>query len=295
MKYAIGIDLGGTKIDGILMDEKGKVLKNYRMPTQAHRPLKIVINNIITVVKHLKDKDKSINGIGMGTPGFVMPNGKLTSIQNIPCLKNQNLKIVLEKKLKTKIYLENDANCFALAEHKFGAGKGTQNMIGMIIGTGIGGGLILNGKLYTGSTGSAGEIGHQIVNPNGPAYSKILKGDLESWCAGPNIIKRYKKAGGRQEFNSPAQVFESKEKVAKQIMEETYKYLGIGIGNLVNILNPELFVLGGGVSNISFYKQINSAAKQYTNPAMRKHIKVVKNKLGDSAGKIGAAALVFQE
>ena len=292
MRYAIGIDLGGTKIEGILMDEKGKVLKNYRMPTQAHRPLKVILNNIITVVEKLKDKP--IQGVGIGVPGVVLPNGKLVDIPNIKPLKNLNIAKVLEKKLKTKVFAENDANCFALAEHRLGAGKGTKNMLGVTIGTGIGGGIILNGKLYRGYVGAAGEFGHQVINPQGPKYG-ILKGEFESWCSGPNIVKRYKKQGGKSDFTSPAHIFQSKEKIAKQVMKETYKYLGIGLGNLVNILNPDLIVLGGGVSNLPFYREVNITTKEFSMPCLRKKIKVVKNKLGDSAGKIGAAALVFQE
>ena len=265
MRYAIGIDLGGTKIEGILMDEQGHVLKRYRIPTQAHKPLRTVINNIVKVVGELKEKP--IDGVGIGSPGFALPNGRLTSISNIPCLMNKNLKKILEKKLKTKVFLENDSKCFAIAEHKYGAGKGTQNMIGIILGTGVGGGLILDGKLYRGSIGSAGEIGYQTLNPDGPPYT-ILKGDFEAWCAGPNIVKRYLERGGNPEFTSPIQIFASRDSVAKQVMQETYKYLGIGIGNLVNILNPELVVLGGGVSNLPFYKEVNIAAKKYTYPAL---------------------------
>ncbi|MFH1506086.1 MAG: ROK family protein [archaeon] len=291
MKYAIGIDLGGTKIEGILMDEKGRVLNRYRTSTQAHKPLKVIVGNIMNVVKHLKERP--IKGVGIGIPGFILPNGKLACANNVPGLDNQRIKKVLEKSLRTKVFIENDANCFALAEHKFGAGKGTKNMIGMIIGTGIGSGLILDGKIYRGSIGAAGEIGYQILDPNGPHYS-TLKGDFESWCSGPNIVKRYKKAGGKSDFHSPGEVFKSKERKAKKVMEETYDYLGRGIGNLINTLNPELIVLGGGVSNIPFYKEVNKAAKKYTNPSLQRYVKIVKNKLGDSAGVIGAAAFVFQ-
>ena len=122
MKLAIGIDVGGTKIQGILMDRNGKIYKSYRRPTEHHKGKKKIINNIVEVINKLKTKD--VIGVGIGTPGFAKPDGKMIELPNLPKLKNFELRKELAKRTKMKVFLENDASCFALAEHKLGASKG---------------------------------------------------------------------------------------------------------------------------------------------------------------------------
>lgn len=291
MRYSIGIDIGGTKIDGILANENGKVLKRYRIKTQAHKSKAVIINNIIEVIKKLKTG--KIEGIGIGVAGVIDEKGSILFNPNIKNLEGVNIIKDLKKKLNHKFYITNDANCFALGESLFGAGKKAKNIVGVTFGTGIGNGIIINKKLYTGSHGGAGEFGHSIINPDGLKCKCGLKGDFESFCSGPSIVKRYYKAGGKIKNTDPKKIFNSDEEIAKKIMKETYKYLGIGLANIINALDPDLIVLGGKVSNLDFYKEVNKQVKKYANKGVSKKVKVVKHKLIDS-GALGAAALVFQ-
>ncbi len=287
MKYSIGIDIGGTHIHGIIMDEDGTVIKKIIFETHPEHSREKIIRQIISAIKTLDIKKSS--GIGLGIAGITDKNGKFLFNPNIPKLKNVNLKKILQEKFKTKVIQENDANCFAIAEHRFGAGKGTKNMVGLIIGTGVGGGIILNKRLYKGSHGFAGKFGHSILNPNGPRCNCGLKGDFESLCSGPNIVKRYYNSGGKTKNADPKKIFQSKEDTAKKIIQETINSMAIGISHIANSLDLDLIVLGGGVSNLDFYKRLNIQLKKYSNAAVRKKIKVAKNKIGDFSGAVGAA------
>jgi len=286
MKYAIGVDIGGTKIEAILANQKGKILDRYRTLTESHKPKKQILNNIFKAIS--KVKTKKIAGIGVGIPG-ISKKGKIVLISNIPKFKNLNLQHLLEKRFRIPVKLENDANCFALAEFLFGAGKRTTNMVGVIIGTGVGGGIIINKKLYSGN-GFAGEIGHTIIDPSGIRDNCGNIGDLESWCSGPHIVQHYKKEGGKMNAPDPQKIFAGGDPVARKIKQQTIQKLSVGLANIANTFDPDIIVLGGGVSNLQFYSQINKEAKIYVKS---NRIKVVKNKLGDSSGVLGAAALSF--
>src|SRR3989338_8548601 len=219
MAYSIGLDIGGTHIHGIFMGDKGDIIKRIILDTHPEYSKERIIEQIISAITSLKSKKSS--GIGLGIAGITDKNGKFLFKPNIPKLKNVNLRNILQEKFKTKVIQENDANCFAIAEHRFGACKGTKNMVGLIIGTGVGGGIILNGNLYKGSHGFAGEFGHSILNPNGPRCNCGLKGDFESLCSGPNIVKRYYNSGGKIRNADPEKIFQSKESTAKKIIQET--------------------------------------------------------------------------
>ena len=252
MKLAIGIDMGGTKIYGILMDEKGRILKHSRRTTEAHKSREKIIDNICEVIKRLKTK--RVVGVGIGTPGFAMSNGGMTSVPNLKKLENFNLKKALEKRTRMKIFLENDANCFALAEHTFGAAKGAKNSIGVIIGTGVGTGIIINNQIYTGSGGGAGEIGHTYLSVDGKVK------DVEDLISGPNIINRYQRISGKR-AHTPRVILRKGDPAAKKAYNETVLYTGLFFANLINTFNPGVIVVGGGVSNIPFYSDVNKIAK----------------------------------
>lgn len=291
MKFAIGIDIGGTHIHGLLMREDGKIISTQTTETNARKNKEVIINNIISVIRLLHKKP--ISGIGIGTAGIVDNKGRFLFNPNISSLKNINLRAIIKNKFKTRVIQENDANCFAIAEHNYGAGKGAKNMVGLIIGTGVGGGIIFDNKLYKGTHGFAGEFGHSIIVSDGPKCNCGLRGDFESLCSGPNIVKRYYMAGGKLKNADPEKIFNSKDTIARGILRDTIKYLGIGISHIVNAFDIELIVLGGGVSNLDFYSELNKYVKKFSNNAVRKNVKVVKNKLGDFSGAIGAAKIVF--
>ncbi len=312
--YVIGFDIGGTKIEGVLVNATAadnsklpKTIRKIRMPTNVAAGKNVVLSNIADAIVSLFNYGRGnvrgfkLNGIGIGTAGF-LKNGRLEIVPNIPCLKGVRFRDILSRQLRQRkivapLYIENDSICFALAEFMFGAAKGHVNVIGVIVGTGIGGGLILDGKIYRGRDGGAGHIGHTTIDPHGPKCGCGQKGHFESWCSGKYITKRYVAAGGKIPNPDPRKIFYSKEAVAGKIMSETYEKFGIAFANIINTFNPEVIVIGGGVSNLpqEFYRKVYAVAKKHSYPAFAEDIKILKNRLGDSAGVFGAAALALKK
>ena len=282
--HSIGIDLGGSKIAAVLMNEQGKVLKEKRIATPQSK--KAIINSLRSLIESLKTSQTK--GVGMGCPGFVKPDGQLAMIHNVPSLMNVNLK--KELRLNMPLVVANDAKCFALAEHTYGAGKGAENMLGIVWGTGIGAGIIVNNHILMGAQGAAGEIGHTIIDPGAKNRCTCGRyGDWESLCAGPQLLKQYKLLGGK--FTDTAVILKSTEEAAKIVKKTALEYMSIGIANLIMVFNPEKVVLGGGLSNLDVYPELNRLVRKRVGNDF--YCVIVKNKLGDSAGKIGAASLVF--
>lgn len=289
MRTTIGIDIGGTNIHGILMSSDGRVIKRHRNKTEADKPTERIIFNIINTINALMENN--VVGIGLSIAGVVDKQGKFLFSPNIPLFKGLNIKNELKKRFNIKVCQENDANCFAIAEHTHGAGKNRKSMVGLIVGTGIGGGIILEDNLYKGLHGFAGEFGHSIIDPSGPKCSCGLNGDFESLCSGHNIVKRYYISGGKIKNADPQKIFNSKERIAKRVMKDTIKYMGIGISHITNAFDIDLVILGGGVSNLDFYDEVNESVQSYSNYAVRESIRVVRTKLGDFSGAIGAGII----
>jgi fructokinase len=288
MAKVIGIDLGGTKISGILMDEKFNILKKEVRPTEPEKGKAKVIENIVAVIDVLKDQEVSVAGIAM--PGHELPDGRVHPGPNIPALFNARLRRELEKKTKLKTTIANDANCFALAEQKNGAAKGCKNVVGVIIGTGVGGGIIIDGKLYVGSSGGAGEIGHSYLCSDGEADDRKPI-DIENLISGTAFLKKYNVLSGKNLVS--LKDADTKENAYKKAYESFVFYTGVFFANLVNIFDPERIVVGGGVSNIDFYKDVGKITKKYSLPDRMGVCKIVKNRLGDDSGVIGAAMLAL--
>jgi len=284
MSLVIGVDLGGTKIKGILVDEKGRVLNSYERLTEAFKSRKEILANILEVVNKLRVSGVKI--MGFATPRFALPNGRMTCMPNIKPLGGLKLKKELEKKTKLKVFLENDAKCFALAEQRRGAAKGCKNVIGVIIGTGVGTGIIINGQIYRGAIGGAGEIGHTKLVVNNEVK------EVEDLISGPNIVKRYEALSGKK-ADSPVVMLDKKDKVARQVYDEFVFYTGLFFANLINIFNPEMIVVGGGVSNMPFYKDVEKAVLKYAIPELARACSIRKNALGDDSGTIGAVELAL--
>jgi len=286
MKLAIGIDMGGTKIQGILMNEKGRIINKCRRATEAHKPKKKIVANIVEVINTLKTKD--VKGVGLGIAGFAV-NGKMVYGGGfLGKLVGVNIKKEIEKKTGLKAYIENDANCFALAEHRFGAAKGSTNCLGVIIGTGVGMGIIINNQIYSGSAGGAGEPGHSYL-----VTDRGLK-EVEELIGGKFIVKRYEELSGKR-AHSAAVIVNKKDKIARKVYDEFVLYTGLFFANLIWTFNPDCIVVGGGVSNIPFYKDVQKVVNKYANPYMAKMCKIKKHAIGDDAGVIGAAELVFSD
>ncbi len=301
MAYAVALDMGGTKIEGALFDSRFRKIKKKRVyfdkkksESKVEIPRKAVLEIICALVMELKGK-KSVAGIGVSIPDVISKEGSIVGTSKIGSLSDFALGKYLKHKLRTRVKVYNDADCFAYGEAKLGAGKGYRNVIGIIYGTGIGSGLVIDGKLYTGTTGSCGEFGHNIVNPDGPKERIGLRGTVEAYAAGPNLVKNYIMAGGKIKDPDTRKIFYSREPKARIVMNESLEYFAIGIAGLMNILNPGIIVLGGGLSNLPVYRELNSLVKKYTIDGLRRHVRIVRNRLGDSAGIYGAAALVFEK
>jgi glucokinase len=286
----IGIDLGGTKIAAALATPSGRILTDVNIPTEAHKGKKQVIENIKkSVYALIRGQRTQISCIGIGVPGPILyDKGIVIEPPNLPGWKRVNLKKILEKEFKVPVHVDNDANCAALAEAYFGAGKRARHFIYITISTGIGGGIIINRKIYRGATGSAGEFGHMVIDSRGFTCGCGNVGCFEALASGTAIKKR---AG--MDAISVELAARQGDKKALRVIEETAHYLAIGIANLVNIFNPELVILGGGVSQMRelLLNPIRKEFKKYALTLPAKSVKIIRAKLRTEAGVLGAVAL----
>lgn len=290
-RYVIGIDLGGTKIAAGIIDLKnGKILIDVNIPTEAQKGRKAVIDKIKKSIYALIQSSKiKITAIGIGIPGPILyKKGIVINPPNLPGWKHVNLKNILEKEFKLPIFVDNDANCAALGEAIFGAGKHAKDFIYLTISTGIGGGIIIDRKLYRGKDGSAGEFGHMIIDPKGFKCGCGNYGDFESMASGTSVKTRSNENAMAIHIKAQQQ-----DKYAISVIQDTAKYLGIGLVNIVNIFNPELIVIGGGLSNLGemLLSPARSYVKKHALSIPKKSAKIVRAKLGATSGVLGAAAL----
>lgn len=285
----IGVDLGGTKISTAIADNKGKILYNEIIPTDAFKGRTSTINRVIesihSVIKNSKNSTNDIKCIGIGAPGPVIHDkGLVINPPNLHGWKRVPLRDIISKHFHKKTILENDANCAAVAELKLGAGRYFNNFVYVTISTGIGGGIIIDKKLYRGASGSAGEIGHTIIDLNGPKCPCGKIGHLEGIAAGPAIAKKY--GMPPEKINELAKAGDKK---AKETIEEIGRYIGIGFANLVNILNPEAIIIGGGITN--FGKPFFDSIKKTIKEEALADVKIIPAKLKKDVGILGAIAL----
>ena len=284
--YKIGIDLGGTKIEGICLDESLNVIQRKRIPTNQQNGYTSIISSIVSLITEIS-KNIDDFSIGICTPGAISKKTGLIQNSNTKCLIGMPLKEDLEKTLHHKLAMENDANCFAMAEAKMGAGVGFSVVFGVIMGTGVGGGIIIDGKIHHGRTNIAGEWGHHTLHQNGNSCYCGRRGCVETYISGPALEKRWTELTGKMQ-SLPDIVNNSQ---STQWKKEFLSNFGISLANVIDILDPDVIVLGGGLSNIDFLYTLgknevydNVFSDQFDTP-------ILKNMLGDSAGVFGAALL----
>lgn len=311
-EFIIGIDLGGTKINTAIVDFKGNIIEQINIPTLAYEGENIVLNRVIKSIDEVLNKSEvkieNIMAIGVGAPGPLnSKEGTIITTPNLP-FKNFNIINPIKRIYNVNTYLDNDANAAAIGEHTFGAGKGSNNMIYVTVSTGIGGGAILNGNIYRGNTYNALEVGHMTIDPKGPLCNCGNYGCAEVLASGTAIAKQGRQAVEKKAITSLTkysnitayEVFEEAkngDKLCNEIVSKSLNYLGITIANLVSIFDPEVIIIGGGVSKAGevVFDTIKDVVKTRCFKTLSDSCKILSAKLGTNSGVIGAAALALRE
>jgi len=289
----LGIDLGGTKIEGAVLDETGQILFRKRIDTEQDQGYEHILSQIKKLYGILeKESGGGRHTLGVGTPGTVSRvTGKLKN-SNTLCLNNRLGVNDLEILLEIPVLLENDANCFALAEAMNGAGAGKKVVFGVIMGTGCGGGLIVNGQIHRGLQGLGGEWGHMSIDPSGPQCYCGSRGCVETYISGGGLERAFFESfSERVTVKVLMERYREAYEPARTFMAKFFSLFGRSLANLINILDPDVVVMGGGLSNIDEIYSTGVSEVRRNIFSDELITPIVKNKLGDSAGVIGAALL----
>ena len=286
----VGIDLGGTKIEGILVDENYQTITRKRIPTNQEEGYNSILESIKSLVFELVQKSDEKVSIGICTPGALSLDSGSIKNSNTQCL----IGIVIQNDLKNivnqVVSIENDANCFALAESKLGAGKNSNLVFGVIMGTGVGGGMIINGKIHHGRNNIAGEWGHHCLRNGGNICYCGNMGCVETYISGPALEKNWSQLSGLNQ--SLPEIIENTNNQYFDNWKKTFlDNFALSLSNVIDILDPDMIVLGGGVSNIDFLYNEGKNAIYEKVFSDRIDTPIVKNELGDSAGVFGACLL----
>ena len=315
--YVVGVDLGTLNTIAVVVDLEGKIMERVEHPTNSERSkdkvierLKAVIHEVITASNINIQK---IAGIGLAVPGLVDSKKGIMLITPNFGWRNTPIGEILEKEFHTPIFIDNNNNVMALGEAEFGIAQGVRNFVCINVGMGIGSGIVINGELYRGETESTGEIGHTTVDYNGPKCSCGNYGCLEVMAAAPAIAKRAVKAvkEGKKTLISElvnsnldeisaaivAEAANKGDKLAQGIIEKTGEYLGTGIANIINLFNPQMVIIGGGVAQAGdlIFNPLKKTMEKRAFPVPAKVAKIVASSLGRDCTVIGAATLVLKK
>jgi len=297
----IGVDLGGTKIEITALDNTGAECLRKRVPTpQGDYPA--ILRTITEQVQHAEQELACRASVGVCTPGAISPATGLLKNSNSTCLNGKPLQDDLQQSLQRPLRIANDADCFALSEASDGAAAGASSVFGVIVGTGTGGGIVINGKLLSGINAIAGEWGHNPLpwptdeERPGPDCYCGRQGCIETWLSGPALEHQYQQVGGKpasaQEISVAA---DQGEQLAAQVVKIYVDRMARALASVINLIDPEIIVLGGGVGNIDcLYRDVPQAWQQYVF-SDRVDTQLVKPKYGDSSGVRGAAWLWGQD
>jgi glucokinase len=318
-EYYVGVDLGGTKVLSGVFKNSLECIGTAKVSTKAQRGVDKVIERVARSVQDAVDEAdlsmKQVAAVGIGAPGAVdFASGTVIFAPNLEGWKDVALKKDLEKQLGVPVFVENDANIAVLGVHVAELKAKPKNVVGIFVGTGIGGGIILNGELFSGFNHTAGEIGHMVVDVNGPKCGCGNKGCIEALASRTAIFQQIKagvKDGQKTiltemlgddlsdlRSNDLRKAIRRGDKFVDRIIEGAAEYIGIATANLVNILAPEVVVLGGGVIEAladEMMSVIVETAKDYAMPGTMKDVDIIASKLGDNAGITGAAVLAKRE
>jgi len=315
-EYAIGIDVGGTKLAAGIVNRKGEVIDFQKSATLTEQKPEFVINAIYQVyhalLKKTGIKPAEIEGVGLGFAGTVNgPEGLIYVSSNLPEWHLMPLRDVVNEKLGIPVILENDANCSALGEYRYGAGRGTVNTCYVCFSTGFGLGIIIDGKIYRGHTGTAGEFAHMLIEKDGYDCPCGKKGCLLTYASGIGISKIvYEKIDQGAETvlrkhatperhrisgEAVAEAARAGDRVAIETLETAGFYFGLGLSIVTQVLNPELIVIGGGLTRIGdlLMEPTYQGFRDTVQPELVDTVRMKLWELGDQGGIIGAASLFF--
>lgn len=286
--YKLGVDLGGTKTEAILLDENLNVLERKRVQTPKNN-YEEILDNISSLVLGLTENIPDFS-IGVCTPGTISNQTGLIKNSNTQCLIGKPIKKDLEKKIGKKISIENDANCFAMAEATMGAAIDYGLVFGVIMGTGVGGGIVIDKKLHSGRTNIAGEWGHHILHRNGNLCYCGKSGCVETYISGPALENEWETQTGKS-IPLIDILSNIENEIDKKWKEDFLENFGYALANVIDILDPDAIVMGGGLSNIDFLYTEGKKSVYGKVFSDLVDTPILKNKLGDSAGVFGAALL----
>lgn len=289
----VGIDLGGTKTEGIVLDDQGRILLRDRRPTPQSEGYEAILDTIGSLVLDLERRAGEPCRLGIGTPGSISARTGLLKNSNTVCLNGRPIDADLAARLARPVRIANDANCFALSEALDGAGRGFSVVFGVILGTGVGGGIVFERRLHQGAQHIAGEWGHNVLDPEGPPCYCGKRGCVEVMISGPRLAEQYRSGGGEPGLEAPDIVAraEQGEPSATRVIDSFLSRFGQALATVINILDPDVVVLGGGLSHLGrLYTEGPEHVGRYVfNDDFRTPI--LPNLHGASSGVRGAAAL----
>lgn len=311
--YTLGIDLGGTNIVAGVVDENYKIIATAKVSTNSPRPAEEIADDIAKICfaacENAGISIKDVDACGIGIPGSINPmQGTVVYANNLQ-FDNVPLTQMLKDRTGLDFYIENDANAAAYGEFLAGSGSGVQNCIMVTLGTGVGGGIIIDGKLFSGYNYAGGELGHMVINIDGEPCTCGRKGCFEAYASATALIRQTKEAmlknkdsimwelaeGDLQKVNGkiPFDAMQKGDTAATQVVQNYQKYLAIGIANIVNVLQPEKICIGGGISNQkeTLLAPVRELVSKATYVAMGEPCQILAAELGNDAGIIGAAML----
>lgn len=314
--FVASVDLGGTNLRVAAVEASGKILDERRIPTQVERGRDDVLERmcdlILDISAQLRKKKRRCAGVGVGVPGLVYYHRELHESPNFPGKGKFPVKAKMEKLLPVEVTVDNDANVAALGEVWKGAARGVQNAALLTLGTGVGCGIVLDGKIWSGTHGTAAETGHMIVDPNGDLCNCGSYGCVETYASATWMVRRARAAADRNDSSLLKKLFAEKEKVtafdicqvaangdqaAQRVFQLAGWALGITIANLTNILDLEKFIIAGGAANAwkMFEPHMNHEAYARSYVYRAEKVPIVRSRLIDKAGLLGAARMVWQQ
>jgi glucokinase len=292
----IGMDLGGTTFKALALTAEGTIVGRIQQDTQAARGPQVVVQRMIDALRQLQGETEAdthrLAAVGFGVPGILdLPEGIIRRSPNLPGWEGFNLRTALKQHLNLPIAIENDANAAVVGEMWLGAGRGTRHFIMLTLGTGVGGGVIVEGKIVHGVRGYGGELGHTVVDPNGHPCGCGSQGCLEQYASGTAIARLAEPHYGKVTARDVAEAAQRGEPPALEVYRQVGHYLGIACASFANMLNPECIAIGGGAANAFplFIDALQASMRQRAFAEVCASVRVVHAQCGNDAGGFGAA------